>query len=216
MGRWGVLLAIGLLVAVPSGLAAHRRPPAAFEPARLLPLPAAGVSECKALQAQSGIGFLCPARLPRARWHWRHGGRPPSLAVERYGDRSHPRRPGLLGLGFGYGVAVEPRSGHWFWSRRTWLNRPAYFLHFTLYRRGPEPLPQRLHRRCFGARCGLVKFADGYGLRPGRAYYWANHTWFFWRERGTAWAASLHYFGKPDTTILLARILERVVPADSL
>jgi hypothetical protein len=216
VARLALLAAVGLLVAVPQGRAAHRRPPAAFEPARLLPLPANAVRECKELQRRLPFTFLCPAQLPRARWHWRHGGTPPGLTVERFGNRARPRKPGLLGLGFTYGGHVEPRSGRWFWSRRAWLNRPAYFLHFTIYRRGPEPLPTGLARRCFGVRCGLVKYADGYGLRPGRGYYWANHTWFFWREHGTAWAASLHYFGRPDTTVLLARVLAGLVPARSL
>jgi hypothetical protein len=159
---------------------------------------------------------LCPSRLPRAQYHWRHGASLPRLTTEFYGDRSHPRRPGLLGLAFGYGSPVEPRSGPWFWRRRAWLNRPAYFLHFTLFRQGPESLPSGLRRRCFGPRCGLVKYADGYGLEPGRGYYWANHTWFFWTERGTEWAVSLHYFGRPDTTALLADLMQKLTPAADL
>ena len=216
MWRCTPLLVAGFLLAVPTGLAAHKRPSAAFQPARLLPLPTAAVRECKELQAKLRFTLLCPSGLPRARWHWRHGAPPPTLQVERYGNRARPNQPGLLGLGFAYGAAVEPASGAWFWNRRTWLNRPAYFLHFTIYRRGPESLPQGASRRCFGTRCGLVRYADGYGLRPGRGYFWANHTWFFWREDGIAWAASLHYFGSPDTSALLSRILARLVPARSL
>jgi hypothetical protein len=209
-------VASGLLMAATPAVGSHRPPGGAFEPARLLPLPAPAVKKCKELQAGVAFTVLCPSRLPQARLHWRHGGGPPRLMTDFYGDRSHPNRAGLLGLAFGYGAAIEPQSGRWFWRRRAWLNRPAYFLHFTLFRQGPESLPSGLERRCFATRCGRIRYADGYGLRPGRGFYWANHTWFFWRERGTARAASLHYFGRPDTTILLARILERVVPADSL
>jgi hypothetical protein len=122
----------------------------------------------------------------------------------------------LLGLTFGYGAPIEPQSGRWFWSRRGWLHAPAYFLHFTLWRLGPQRFPPRLSRRCFGDRCGRVAYAAGYGLRPGRGYYWTNHTWFFWTEHGARWAASLHYFGRPHTTALLARILATLVPAREL
>jgi hypothetical protein len=209
------LLLILVIVIVPPALAAHKRPSAAFEPARLLPLPSAAVRECKELQAKVAFTMLCPRRLPRARWHWRHGAPAPALQVERYGNRTKPDRPGLLGLGFAYGAAVEPASGAWFWHRRTWLNRPAYFLHFTIYRRGPEALPRGTRRRCFATRCGVIRYADGYGLRAGRGFYWANHTWFFWRENGVAWAASLHYFGA-DTTAPLARLLDQTVPVRSL
>lgn len=204
MARRALLLIIGIIL-VPSAPAAHKRPSAAFEPASLRPLPTTAVRECKELQAKLTFMLLCPRRLPRPRWHWRHGAPAPTLQVERYGDRARPNRPGLLGLAFGYGAAVEPASGAWFWNRRTWLNRPAYFLHFTIYRRGPEALPPGTRRRCFATRCGVVRYADGYGLRPGRGYYWANHTWFLWRENGIPWATSLHYFGT-DTTALLARL----------
>ena len=176
MGRWALLLILGILAETPAALAAHRRPAGAFEPARLLSLMPTGVRECKELQARVDFTVLCPARLPRAGLHWRHGTTPPKLAIERYGDRSHTRKPGLLGLGFAYGVPVEPASGRWFWSRRTWLNRLAYFLHFTIYRRGLERLPVGLRRRCFGHRCGLARYAEGYGLRADTGYYWANHT----------------------------------------
>jgi hypothetical protein len=47
--------------------------------------------------------------------------------------------------------------------------------------------------------------------RGSQGIYWANHTWFFWREQGTQYAASLHYFGR-GTTTLLARLIRDLRP----
>jgi hypothetical protein len=187
---------------------------------KLYPLPASGVRSCQTLQRRVDFTVLCPARLPRATraLPWRPTWDKPRFRVDFVGDTFHPKRPGPIGLDLGYGVPVEPFPGDRGWPRRHfWLNRPAYFLHFTIYRRGLERVPPPLYRRCFGRRCGAVRYAEGYGLRPGPyGFYWANHTWFFWRERGIRWAASLHYFGRGATTSLLGRILQELRPAARL
>jgi hypothetical protein len=67
----------------------------------------------------------------------------------------------------------------------------------------------------FGGKRGRILYAHGYGLRSSQGLYWANHTWFFWRDHSTQYAASLHYFGH-GTAALLARLIRELRPADAL
>jgi hypothetical protein len=77
------------------------------------------------------------------------------------------------------------------------------------------PIPSGLVHVRLGGKRGQALYARGYGLRKSQGLYWANHTWFFWREDGTQYAASLHYFGR-DTTALLARLIRELRPADTI
>jgi hypothetical protein len=212
-----VLLACALVLSSAAS-AADRPPKTAFAPVRLVSLPPPAARACKRLQASVSFTVLCPARLPTATLGYPAGSKPPRLRADFFGDRFHPQKRLVLGIEFFYGTPVEPFPGTW-WRRHVWLNRPAYFLHVTIWRRWAVHLPvwrAQLHRRCFSHRCGLIKYASGYGLRGTTDAYWANHTWFFWRERGVRWAASLHYFGRGETTALLARILRELRPARDL
>jgi hypothetical protein len=57
--------------------------------------------------------------------------------------------------------------------------------------------------------------ATAYGLSGSQGYWWSNHTWFFWRQDRTLYAASLHYFGI-GTKRLLGRLIEELRPANEL
>jgi hypothetical protein len=78
---------------------------------------------------------------------------------------------------------------------------------------GDEAMPLRPSSATFSGALGAPAYARGYGLRGSQGIYWANHTWFFWREHGTQYAASLHYFGR-GTTALLARLIRELRRAD--
>jgi len=71
-----------------------------------------------------------------------------------------------------------------------WHNRPCCFLHFTIFVPKGAPLPPGLKPANLGGKNGVIKYAAGYGLQGSTGYYWANHTWFFWREHGVRYAAS--------------------------
>src|SRR6266516_7350513 len=166
------------------------------------------------MQAHVRFAVLCPARLPRATRGWRQTDRPPALRADILGSPGHPRLPTAYGLEFGYSAPVEPQSGR-LWRQMVWHNRPCCFLHFTVYVPKGAPLPPGLTPANLGGKHGLIKYATGYGLQGSSGYYWANHTWFFWREHGVRYAASLHYFGA-GTTQLLGRLIRELRAAADL
>ena len=166
------------------------------------------------MQAHVRFAVLCPARLPRATRGWRQTDRPPALRADILGSPGHPRLPTAYGLEFGYSAPVEPQSGR-LWRQMVWHNRPCCFLHFTVYAPKGAPLPPGLTPVILDGKHGLIKYATGYGLQGSSGYYWANHTWFFWREHGVRYAASLHYFGA-GTTQLLGRLIRELRPAADL
>jgi hypothetical protein len=145
---------------------------------------------------------------------WRAGDPPAPFRSDVLGS---PGRPGLAtpyGLEFGYSAPVEPESGR-NWRRLVWHNRPCCFLHFTIFRPARAALPRGLRPARLGGKRGFLLPARGYGLRGTVAYWWSNHTWFFWHQDGTLYAASLHYFG-PATTPLLSRLIRQLRPAGQL
>ncbi len=210
---------IVLLVAAILAAADDRPPRAAFAPVRLEPVPAAAIAACQRLQRRSRQTVFCPARLPRATLrpsNPRQG--PPSLRWELFGDARDPERHALNGLDFGYSAPVEPTSGRSWWRQHLWWNRPCCFLHFGAYRvgRGAGPLPAGLRRAMLGGRRGMLAPATSHG-HVGRGIWWTNHVWFFFRHRGSLYAASLHYFGRGgEARRLLGRIVRELRPADRL
>lgn len=194
-------------------IASAKPPRAAFEPVRLVPIPIGAVQLCRRAQAAALFVVLCPARLPRATLGVPLGRKPQRLkAIPLWNPRYPRRRDFQFGLSFGYGAPVEPSSSTSTWSWRThlWWNRPCCFLHFTVARRSSlRRLPPGRVAILAGHRGWLVQ-ALGPGLREGRrTYYWANHTWFFWRQHGVHYVASLHLFGTRRETLQLFTLLMR-------
>jgi hypothetical protein len=139
----------------------------------------------------------------------------PTLRTEilRLGDDT-------IGVDFAYNAPVEPGSGSTAWLQsHLWLNRPCCSLHFDIYRVPASflPVPRAAIPFSLGGRRGQLLDAVGYAFSgadaAGRGIFWPNHTWFFWRERGVLYAASLHYFGLGETRRLLGQIIARLDPA---
>jgi hypothetical protein len=155
--------------------------------------------------------ILCPTALPRP-WIGFPPGRPPPTHL----------RTQLLQLGgkpFGvdlaYGAPIEPASGSPGWVKRhIWLNRPCCTLHFDVLRVPPSlsALPSGTRPATLGGRCGLLLDAVGYAFGRRSGVYWPNHTWFFWRQNGVRYAASVHYFGRQATRSLLGQIIRTLKP----
>jgi len=183
-------------------------------PTPLHPLPVSAVAKCRQMQTHVRFVVLCPARLPRAVRGWHAGDPPAPFRSEIVGSPGHPELATPYGLEFGYSAPVEPASGRK-WRRLVWHNKPCCFLHFTIFRAAGAAVPRGLRPARLGGRTGLLLPARGYGLRGTVAYWWANHAWFFWRQRGTLYAASLHYFG-PGTLPLLSRLIRELRPARRL
>jgi hypothetical protein len=86
-------------------------------------------------------------------------------------------------------------------------------LHHLRAERGTACAGPEAHQSRWQARPDRVRgrlWASGF-----KRLYWANHTWFFWREHGVRYAASLHYFG-PGTTQLLGRLIRELRPTAEL
>jgi hypothetical protein len=180
---------------------------------RLWPLPERTRRQCARLQAHVRFVVLCPQRVPRPTRGWKRSDRPPPFYSDIFGSPQHPALRTPYGIEIGYSAPVEPQSGR-NWKQLVWHNRPCCFLHFTLF--VPHgPLPSGFVPAQLGGRRGKALYARGYGLRGSQRFYWANHTWFFWREHGTQYAASLHYFGY-GTTTLLARLIRELRPAATI
>jgi hypothetical protein len=180
---------------------------------RLWPLPEPTRQQCARLQAHVRFVVLCPRRVPRPTRGWKRGEPAPPVTSDIFGSPQRPQLPTPYGLEYGYSAPVEPQSGL-NWRQLVWHNRPCCFLHFVIF--VPHvTLPSRLTHVRLGGKRGLVLYAHGYGLRRSQGFYWTNHTWFFWRDHGTQYAASLHYFGH-GTTALLARLIHELRPAHAL
>jgi len=180
---------------------------------RLWPLPDRARQQCARLQAHVRFVVLCPRRVPRPTRGWRSGDRPPPVTSDIFGSARNPRLRTPYGLEYGYSAPVGPQSGR-NWRGLVWHNRPCCFLHFVVF--VPHvPIPSGLVPVRLGGKHGQSFYARGYGLHGSQGLYWANHTWFFWREHGTQYAASLHYFG-PGTTALLGRLIRELRPADPI
>jgi hypothetical protein len=184
------------------------------QPTPLHPLPASAVAKCRRMQAEVHFAVLCPARLPLPVRGWRAGDSPAPFRSEILGSPGKPELATPYGLQFGYSAPIEPGSGS-NWRRLAWHNRPCCFLHFTIFRPGGAALPHRLRHARLGGKEGWLRSARGYGLNGTVAYWWSNHTWFFWHRNRTLYAASLHYFG-PGTMPLLSRLVRELRPAESL
>ncbi len=166
------------------------------------------------MQVHVRFAVLCPARIPRATRAWKPEDAPPPFYSDVYGAPGRPELQTPYGLDFGYSAPVEPESGRG-WRKLVWHNRPCCFLHFNVFRPRGAPLPTHLRRAELGGKRGLIRHARSYGLRGPANYWWSNHTWFFWRQDGTQYAASLHYFGA-GTTRLLGRLIAELRPANEL
>ncbi|MFY9578978.1 MAG: hypothetical protein WAQ33_06600 [Gaiellaceae bacterium] len=175
----------------------------------LSPLPARGVELCRKMQAAVHVAVLCPARIPLPTGRHR-----PPFHVDILGSPRHPDLQTPFGIELGYSAPVEPQSGP-DWRRQVSHNRPCCFLHFTIFRRLGAPLPPGLKSVRLGGKRGRIRYATGYGLGGTVGYFWSNHTWFFWREHGVEYSASLHYFGR-GTKRLLGRLIQQLRPADQL
>jgi hypothetical protein len=161
------------------------------------------------MQAAVHFRLLCPARVPLPT-----GRRRPPFHVDILGSPRHPELRTPFGIDLGYNAPIEPQSGPG-WRRLVARNRPCCFLHFTIFRRLGAGLPPGLRPARLGGKRGRIRYATGYGLAGTVAYFWSNHTWFFWHEHGVDYAASLHYFG-PGTTRLLGRLIQQLRPATQL
>ena len=142
------------------------------------------------------------------------GGRVPALTAEHFRYRDGGGE--VVQFTYQYGAPVEPESGPG-WRRRLWRNRPCCFLHFDLYRRlsGPRLNRPGSHQVTLGGKRGLLADASGYGLACGagtRGIYFCNHTAFAWRQASTWYIATLHYFGRRDTRVLLVRLIRELAP----
>jgi hypothetical protein len=160
--------------------------------------------------------LLCPARLPRATLALPpgRGFRPPPLVARRQGDGRRLGRWPLLGVEFSYGAPVEP-SRAWRWRRHLWWNRPCCFLHLGVYRLVGR-LPSGTRPVTIAGRRGWFLPATSHGLGA-RGLWWDNHVWFFWRDSGAPYVATLHYFGRGfETRRLLARLVRALRPVARL
>ena len=201
-------LAIGLVALVPAAAQASEggwppRPPSRIlnAPVRLRPLPRAAARLCRQQQRPVRFVVLCPLRLPRATYGY-NGPPPPLHGV-----------PGRLhGVEFGYSAPVEGGPG---WRKHVWLNRPCCFLHFTVWR-ATGAMPDGLKRASLGGKHGLLKLAAGYRFNERSGIYWSNHDWFFWRQGGVRYVASLHFFGRRRTLALLNRLVRELRPAAAI
>jgi hypothetical protein len=189
------------------------RPIARLPAPRLWPLPERARQQCARLQAHVRFVVLCPRQVPRPTRGWRRGDRPAPVSSDIFGSPQPPHLRTPYGLEYGYSAPVEPESGR-NWRQLVWHNRPCCFLHFVVF--VPHlPIPSGLVPVRLGGKRGQALYAHGYGLHGSLGIFWANHTWFFWRQHGTQYAASLHYFG-PGTTALLARLIHELRPADTI
>lgn len=227
-GTWDVVLAVlGALarrgysctLAVASALAlwsaaadAAKDPPvsSAFGPVLLHTLTAGVRTQCLLVKT---IG-LCPRRMPRPTIPARKGGPLPPLVAEHF--RYRDGGGNVVQFTYHYGAPWEPDSGPG-WRQHLWRNRPCCFLHFDLYRRlnGPRLIRSGSRLATLGGKRGLLADAAGYSMACGvgsRGVYFCNHTAFAWRERGTWYIATLHYFGKSQTRLLLGRIIRELAP----
>jgi hypothetical protein len=207
------LVVIGLLVLAVAAAQAGAsgwppRPPARVldAPVLLRPLPRAVTRVCTQQQRLVRFAVLCPRRLPRATYG--HNGPIPRLRATpvgtvRGGDVSRP-----YGVDFGYSAPVEGGTD---WRQHVWLNRPCCFLHFTVWR-VDGVLPGGLRPAEIGGKHGRLKAAVGYRFDESSGIYWSNHDWFFWRQRGVRYAASLHFFGRRRTLALLDRLVRELRP----
>jgi YVTN family beta-propeller protein len=157
------------------------------------------VRECQAVQRAAAGPILCPTSLPRPLQADSGSAQAPPVlsAVPVIGVH---RRP--VGLEFGYGAETGARR----------LNTPRRLLHFVV-QQADLPLPAGLHAARLGGKRGrIVGPAKTSG--PSQTYF-PNHLRFFWTERGSRYAATLHYFG-PRTRRLLGALIARLRPATSL
>jgi len=186
-------------------------PPAqAFAPVRLYPLPPQVRTQCRLAKAIA----LCPRRLPRPTIPARRGSPLPQLVAEHFRYRDGGGI--VVQVSFHYGAGWEPDSGP-DWRLHLWRNRPCCFLHFELYHRltGPRLVPTGARPATLGGKRGLLVDAAGYGMACGaraRGVYFCNHTRFAWRQSGTWYIATLHYFGYRETRALLGRLIRELGP----
>jgi hypothetical protein len=180
---------------------------------QLWPPPERARQQCARLQAHVRFVVLCPRRVPRPTRGWRSGDPAAPVTSDIFGSPQHPQLHTPYGLEYGYSAPVEPESGR-NWRHLVWHNRPCCFLHFVVF--VPHvPIPSGLVPVRLGGKRGQALYARGYGLHGSQGLYWANHTWFFWRQHDTQYAASLHYLG-PGTTALLGRLIRELRPADTI
>jgi len=165
---------------------------------------------CKRQQRRVHFVVLCPLRLPRATYGM--SGSPPPLHTLRDGIVHGGKASRIYGLEFEYSAPVEGGPG---WRKHVWLNRPCCFLHFTVWRAMGAMPPGVTHAR-IGDKRGLLKSASGYRLDETAGIYWSNHDWFFWRQGGVRYAASLHFFGRWRTRALLDRLVRELRPAAAI
>ena len=185
----------------------------------LFPLPKAAAATCRSVQRRTTANVLCPAFLPRPAIGWPQRARLPKLRTERFQIGKT-----LIGIEFAYGAPVEPTEGiRSEWVRQNlWRNRPCCSFHFTIewdFEGRIGRIPPAARPSTSGGKAGRLLPATGYAFlsRDGsRGPFWANHTWFFWSERGTTYAASVHFFGRPGTQRLLGEIVARLQAADRL
>jgi hypothetical protein len=182
----------------------------AFGPVRLHPITTRVHTQCQLIKV---IG-LCPRRLPRPTIPFMASGALPPLGAEHF--RYRDAGGNVVQFTYHYGAPWEPDSGP-DWRQHLWRNRPCCFLHFDLYRRltGPRHIRPGSRPATLGGKRGLVADAAGYSMACGagsRGIYFCNHTAFAWRERGTWYIATLHYFGTRQTRVLLGRIIRELAP----
>ena len=165
------------------------------------PLPWRAARACATLQNRVAFPVLCPRALPRAVVGY-PGQLPPSLVTTPVCGGA---RNGCTGLDFSYGVPWETPG----WRRHAWRNRPCCFLHLTVERLVGR-VPTGAHPIVLGGHRGRVLPAESSTFYGG--LYFGNHVRFFFRERRTAYVATLHTFGNRQTTALLGRIVRGLRP----
>jgi YVTN family beta-propeller protein len=165
----------------------------------LRPLPRPVVHRCRAVQRAARVPILCPGSLPRPLQSDSSSAQPP-LVLSAVPVIGLHRRP--VGLEFGY--SAETGDHH--------LDAPRRFLHFVV-QQADLPLPPGAREARLGGKRGRLALPT---KRSGRSEtYFPNHLRFFWMERGTRYAATLHDFGS-RTRKLLGALIAGLRPAESL
>ncbi len=158
--------------------------------------PSARDSNAHACRHTCGWSCSPPQRVPRPTRGWRSSDPAAPVTSDIFGS---PERPGCV-LRTGWSTATQRRSSR---NRAgtgdSWSGTTGPAASCISLSSCPTSRSRPGSCACDSAARGQALYARGYGLHGSQGLYWANHTWFFWRQHGTQYAASLHYFG-PGTT----------------
>ena len=161
---------------------------------KLYPLPQGVIRSCRAAQAHTRVTILCPTRLPRP--------------VRNDAGAAAPTFDSISAFPYGHGVDLSYSAE----TGQPVLDEPGRFFHMQVITQD-QPLPPHTRPARIGGRAGLL--APATSLSYAEESYFANHLRFFWTERGTKYAATLHWTG-PSTRRLLDWLVGHLRPAREL